>query len=152
MPTEAEWEYAARCGEKGYKYSWGDGGPQGKRGGNIADESLQRAYKSGLEIWRGYDDGYVYTAPVGSFEPNEFGLYDMTGNVLEWCWDWYGKDYYKNSPKRNPQGPSRGDYDSRVVRGGAWSSLPKYVRAADRSIVTPDYSNSYSGFRLSRTF
>lgn len=120
LPTEAEWEYAARCGEKGYKYSWGDGDPQGKSGGNIADEALKRALpKWPWEIWKGYDDGYVYTAPVGSFELNDFGLYDMTGNAWEWCWDWYGKEYYKNSPKRNPQGPSSGDYSSRVVRGGA---------------------------------
>ena len=149
--TEAEWEYAARCGEKGYKYSWGDGDPLGKRGGNIADEALKRALpKWERNIWNGYDDGYAYTAPIGSFEPNEFGLYDMTGNVWEWCWDWYGEAYYKNSPKRNPQGPSSGDY--RVARGGAWYTEPYYVRAANRGYGTPEYSYGRIGFRLSRTF
>ena len=151
LPTEAEWEYAARSGEKGYKYSWGNGTPDGKQGGNIADEAGKRINGWAEEgIWKGYDDGYAYTAPVGSFEPNEFGLCDMTGNVWEWCWDWYDKDYYKNSPKRNPQGPSSGI--SRVVRGGSWDTEPKDVRAADRSLGTPDNSDNLIGFRLSRTF
>jgi formylglycine-generating enzyme required for sulfatase activity len=149
LPTEAEWEYAARCGGKGYKYSWGDGGPVGKHGGNIADEAAKRTF-SNWEIWKGYDDGYVYTAPVGSFDPNEFGLYDMTGNVWERCWDWYDKEYYKNSPKKNPQGPSSGN--SRVARGGAWYNSPIGVRAASRSSGSPAYSNDIIGFRLSRTF
>jgi formylglycine-generating enzyme required for sulfatase activity len=147
LPTEAEWEYAARCGGKGYKYLWGDGDPLGKRGGNIADEALQRAYtKSKLAIWKGYDDGYVYTAPVGSFDPNEFGLYDMTGNVWEWCWDWYGEDYYKNSPKKNPLGPIP------CCPWRAWYVRPYYVRAAYRHNVTPGHSSIYFEFRLSRTF
>lgn len=149
LPTEAEWEYAARCGENGYKYSWGDGEPTGKRGGNIADDAAKRAF-SWTGTWEGYDDGYVYTAPVGSFDPNEFGLNDMTGNVWEWCWDWYGKDYYKNSPKKNPQGPSSGS--SRVARGGSWYSRPGSVRAARRNGAPPGYSSLSFGFRLSRTF
>lgn len=149
LPTESEWEYAARSGEKGYKFSWGDGGPSGKRGGNIADEAMKRAL-SVTGAWEGYDDGYVYTAPVGSFDPNEFGLYDMTGNVWEWCWDWYGGDYYKNSPKKNPQGPSGGH--SRVARGGSWNNKPNNVRAANRNNETPDNSNNNIGFRLSSTF
>lgn len=150
LPTEAEWEYAARCGKKGYTYSWGDGMPAGKRGGNIADEALKRTLSQWQwDIWKEYDDGYVYTAPVGSFEPNEFGLYDMTGNVWEWCWDWYGVDYYKKSPKRNPQGPSAGSI--RVVRGGSWVSIPRSLRTAYRNYDNPAGSASSIGFRLSRT-
>ncbi|MBI5186154.1 MAG: SUMF1/EgtB/PvdO family nonheme iron enzyme [Nitrospinae bacterium] len=105
LPTEAEWEYAARSGEKGYKYSWGNGGPVGKRGGNIADESAKRKFSdwtawSRWTTWKGYDDGYAVSSPVGSFEPNEFGLYDMSGNVWEWVEDLYDSESYSKSAKK----------------------------------------------------
>ncbi len=147
LPTEAEREYAARCGEKAYEYSWGDGYPIRKRSGNIADETLKRKFPN-WTIWGGYDDGYVFTAPVDSYDPNEFGLYDMSGNVWEWCWDWYGKDYYKSSPNRNPTGPTSGT--SRVIRGGSWNNWPSDVRAANRNDSPPGNSSSSVGFRLSR--
>jgi formylglycine-generating enzyme required for sulfatase activity len=118
LPTEAEWEYAARSRGKKVKYSWGDGDPSG----NVADESLKRRYPEfPWPIWTGYDDGYANTAPVGIYKPNDFGLYDMTGNVWEWCQDWYGENYYKNSPKNNPKGPDSGQY--RVLRGGSWKDF-----------------------------
>ncbi|MCP4755008.1 MAG: formylglycine-generating enzyme family protein [Proteobacteria bacterium] len=89
------------------------------------------------------------TTPVGSFQPNSLGLYDMSGNVWEWTADRYGKVYYKNSPERNPEGPSSGSF--RVYRGGAWYNLPGYLRCSNRSRDEPGSRNVYLGFRLSRT-
>jgi formylglycine-generating enzyme required for sulfatase activity len=141
LPTEAEWEYAARSGGKRYKYSWGNGSPSG----NIRDEALKRAYPQAKGQWQGYDEGFVYTAPVGSFSPNELGLYDMSGNVWEWCQDWYEQDYYARSPKDNPAGPGSGEY--RVVRGGSWSAVPRGVRAANRNRGWPSDRVCGVGFR-----
>jgi len=148
LPTEAEWEYAARSGSKNYKYALGNFGPEGSKGGNIADESLKRAL-GWSSIWDGYDDGYVYTAPVGSFEPNELGVYDMTGNVWEWCRDWYGAKYYRNSPQVDPKGSASGTV--RVLRGGSWSSEPVVVRCSFRNGHDPDDRYGNSGFRFART-
>jgi sulfatase modifying factor 1 len=145
LPTEAEWEYAARSRGKAYKYAWGNEDPNG----NIADETRLPNNKVWTNRWEGYHDGYAYTSPVGSFPQGDLGLNDMTGNVWEWCWDWYGSSYYKDSPKDNPRGPETGF--SRVLRGGSWGNPPAYVRVAYRGNGAPTYSGSLIGFRLSRT-
>ena len=85
---------------------------------------------------------------VGSYPANDFGLYDMTGNVWEWVADYWNKNYYSNSPKKNPQGPSSGD--KRVLRGGSWSDYPGSLRTSDRSPSQPDYRGSGTGFRCAR--
>lgn len=143
LPTEAEWEYAARAGTKTARY-WGENPDQACQFANVADRTAKKSFPG----WTTHecDDGYVYTAPVGSFRPNAFGLYDMLGNVWEWCEDWFDKDYYKNSPVQNPTGPSSSAY--RVLRGGSWDYGPRYVRAAYRLNLTPDRRLYSIGFRL----
>lgn len=144
LPTEAEWEYAAKSGDRNYNYGWGNSRPRGKRGGNIADEAI-RSEKRGWTIWKGYYDGYVYTSPVGSFYTTLFGLHDITGNVKEWCSDWYQADYYKNSPAENPQGPKSGN--RRVLRGGSWNYGPRAIRATNRYYYKSSLRLNHIGFR-----
>ena len=130
LPTEAKWEYAARGGQKsrGYKYA----------GSNNVDEVA----------WYRGNSGRM-THPVGLKQPNELGLYDMSGNVWEWCWDWYDSDYYSKSPRNNPRGASGGS--NRVRRGGSWFNYARNVRVANRHDVNPSYGNNFLGFRLLRT-
>ncbi len=125
LPTEAEWEYAARSGGKSEKYA----------GGNDVD----------AVAWYGGNSGSK-THPVGRKQPNGLGLYDMSGNVWEWCNDWYGSDYYGSSPRDNPEGPSSGS--GRVNRGGDWSIAAGYVRAAIRYRDHPVARSLNLGFRL----
>lgn len=131
LPTEAEWEYACRAGTN-TKYYWGD---------DKAD---------GDYMWWSDNSGYT-THPVGEKKPNGFGLYDMSGNVWEWCEDWYGEDYYKSSPKHSPKGPGKGRY--RVLRGGSWSySNPELFRVGYRNSNFPSDRYRNRGFRVSGTF
>ncbi|MEI7812410.1 MAG: formylglycine-generating enzyme family protein [Ignavibacteria bacterium] len=127
LPTEAEWEYAARGGNKseGYKYS----------GSNNID----------TVGWYGRNSGNR-THKVGAKEPNELGLYDMSGNVWEWCDDWYDEDYYSKSEEKNPAGPKSGEYC--VLRGGSWNDYD--CRATSRSKLNPDYWYYFIGFRCVR--
>ena len=146
LPTEAEFEYATRA-RTGTTYWWGNGSPGSRRVANIADESAKRQFPK-LTIMTGYDDGYVRTAPVGSFEGNQFDLHDMIGNVWEWTADRYGADYYSKTPERNPTGPPSGEY--RVLRGGSWFSAPGDVRSATRYGDIPTLRGGDIGFRCAQ--
>ncbi len=128
LPTEAEWEFAARSGGMKEKYA-----------GTNSDIDLERY------AWYDFNSNKA-THPVGQKEPNSLGLYDMSGNVWEWVSDWSSITYYKISPRDNPQGPSSGG--NRVCRGGSWDSVPQLLRTAYRRSLAPVYKDSRRGFRL----
>lgn len=145
LPTEAEWEHACRAGTRTPFY-WGRD-PDG-RYANFADGSFAIAHPEDPYVNGGVKDGHVYTAPVGSYLPNPFGLYDMSGNVNEWCRDWYGE--YTAGEAVDPQGPPKGTH--RVLRGGSWCNIAAGIRSANRGRNTPGYGFSRTGFRLAWTF
>lgn len=153
LPYEAEWEYAARGGNTGTGgkprmiFVWGDSLPVQPLS-NLADESFIKSgyYNSpGFHFFSGYDDGFAAASPVRAFPANGYGLFDMAGNVLEWCEDWYGPDYYLTSPAKNPHGPANGD--RRVLRGGAFDTTPTITRISKRLGNFPDIRNEEKGFR-----
>jgi formylglycine-generating enzyme required for sulfatase activity len=143
LPSEAEWEYACRAGTTTRFYSGGDAETLAEVG-NVADGTAKRKFPKWTAIEA--EDGYVFTAPAGRFRPNKFGLFDMHGNVWEWCQDWYGEDYYANSPKRDPQGPNNGT--ARVLRGGSCFNLERPCRAAIRVRRAPASRGYDSGLRV----
>jgi formylglycine-generating enzyme required for sulfatase activity len=124
LPAEAEWEYACRAGSSTPFHF-----------GNTISSRLAN-----------YGGKLGRTRKVGSYKPNAFGLYDMHGNVWQWCLDWYGKDYYRTAVKNDPQGPTKGQH--RVVRGGAWNEDAANCRSATRAKVPPDKRNNGAGFRV----
>jgi len=144
LPSEAEWEYAARAGST-TKYSFGNSESELCRYGNVADMAAKRV-ESGWTV-ADCDDGYAKTtAPVGSFQPNRFGLYDMHGNVWEWAQDCY-HDSYNGAPTNGVAWES-GSCGKRVLRGGSWVNRPDYLRSASRFRFTADFRNYSFGFRL----
>ena len=131
LPSEAEWEYAARGGQQSQGF----------------------IYAGSNKLWEvGWyrARSYMETKVVGQKRPNELGLYEMSGNVWNWCLDWYSDEYWQDCSKvgiiENPQGPDRGEF--RVIRGGSWGSDPAFCRSAYRSLNEPDKRESYFGFRL----
>ena len=145
LPTEAQWEYACRAGTK-TAYPWGDSPDDGKGWANCSDQSLKKKLPNAPADWAffNWDDGFVFTAPVGSFKGNAFGLYEMNGNAWQWCQDRYG-DYEKGAAT-DPTGADTGDL--RVLRGGSWIGDPRVFRSADRRGGTPDYRSGHIGFRV----
>ncbi len=144
MPTEAQWEHACRAGTEGL-YG-GDDDPESLvRIANVADASLQEGV-SGCDLHSGAMTGLSYTAPVGSFEPNAWHLYDMIGNVWEWCDDWYDPKFYQSSPGENPHNTAGASL--RVIRGGSWFNGPRRCRPAYRARYTPASRYCDLGFRM----
>jgi formylglycine-generating enzyme required for sulfatase activity len=141
LPTEAEWEYAARGGLQGARFAWGD---------ELTPGGTHRC-----NIWQGEfpfantaEDGWLTTAPVKTYRANGFGLYQLAGNVWEWCADWFDPRYYARSPDHNPTGPAAGT--ARVMRGGSYLCHDSYChryRVAARSATPPTSSSGNLGFR-----
>ena len=145
LPTNAEWEYACRAGTE-TPFFWGRQ-PDGKYA-NFGDSSYSRVFTKNEHVNRGVDDGYVYTAPVGSLRPNPFGLFDMSGNVYEWCRDWNSD--YPSGHVTDPEGPPAGKY--RVIRGGSWSVYARYMRSAYHGKNSPSTRYNDVGFRVAKDF
>jgi formylglycine-generating enzyme required for sulfatase activity/serine/threonine protein kinase len=148
LPSEAEWEYCCRA-KTTTRFCCGDDETRLKKFANLADASFTqkwpRFHMPGVVAWSDY---YPFTAPVGHFQPNDFGLHDMHGNVWEWCADWYDKNYYKNSPPQDPPGPSGPNAGGeRVVRGGSWINAPTFCRSTFRQI-SGDGAGYNVGFRV----
>jgi formylglycine-generating enzyme required for sulfatase activity len=157
LPTEAQWEYAARGGLSGKRFPWGDTITHSQANYySLSSGSYDISPTRGYHPTWSADGIYPYTSPVGSFPANGYGLYDMAGNVCQWCNDWYGS--YSSSPQTNPTGPATGSsYHGSVFRGGSWGNSADHCTTTNRfcftcGYVTPSYRNNNIGFRLVHDF
>lgn len=147
LPTEAEWEYAGRAGTRTHYYSGDD--PQSLlSAANVFDADAAKNWQQWKKFALDGPDGFAFTAPVGSFAPNAFGLYDIHGNAWEWTADWHDERYYANSPVDDPQGPADGTV--RVRRGGSWHTWSFYARSSYRNWNSQDTRYTLVGMRLLR--
>ena len=144
LPTEAEHEYALRAGDDDALYPWGDTPVPPEKVGNYAGESAPRAHAEG-PVLTGYDDGFGLTAPVASFPSNALGVHDLSGNIWEWCSDWFDPRYYEGGPTLDPRGPDHGE--RRVLKGGNFYCIREELRISERHHKRPTDEAVYSGFR-----
>jgi formylglycine-generating enzyme required for sulfatase activity len=148
LPTEAEWEKAARGGLSGQRFPWGDSisESQANYSGCISDCGFTYDLGPDGNNSIGLIGGFPYTSPVGSFAANGYGLYDMAGNVREWCWDWYATTYAGGTDPHGPIGP----LSYRMLLGGSWLNYADDARCAYRNYLNPFYASVYMGFRCVR--
>ena len=147
LPTEAEWEYANRAGSQ-TRYSNADKPSRLNEIARAVDVSRHQRFGHVQDLEIAPDDATAFPQQVGRLAPNAWGLYDMHGNVWEWVSDWYGENYYAESPVEDPKGPASGEV--KVRRGGGWNSFPIWLRSSFRNINTPESRCLNLGFRVAR--